>query len=88
MKTTSKEAYESIKPILNNLQCQILNIIKKYKKGCTGDQVLQFMSLKGFISSSSVTSRFSELERKGLIEYTAEKRKGRSKRNQRVMRAL
>jgi Mn-dependent DtxR family transcriptional regulator len=46
------------------------------------------MSMNGYISSSSVSSRFSELERKGLIEYTGETRKGRSKRNQRVMRVI
>jgi hypothetical protein len=86
--TTSKEAYISIQPVLGDLQTKVLDIISKYKKGCISDQVLQFMSLKGYISSSSVTGRFSELERKGLIEYTGEKRKGRSKRNQRVMRAV
>ena len=85
---TSKEAYTSIKPVLSNLQAQIYKIIGKYKRGCIYDQVLMQMSMNGYISSSSVSSRFSELERKGLIEYTDETRKGRSKRNQRVMRVI
>jgi len=85
---TSKEAYASIKPVMGSLQAQIYKIIGKYKRGCIYDQVLMQMSMNGYISSSSVSSRFSELERKGLIEYTDEKRKGRSKRNQRVMRVI
>lgn len=85
---TSKEAYISIQPVLGDLQTKVLSIIGKYKNGCIGDQVLKIMSMNGYISSSSVTGRFSELERKGLIEYTDEKRKGRSKRNQRVMRVI
>ncbi len=36
---------------------------------------------------SSITARFSALERKGLIYYLGDKRKGQSGRNQRVMRA-
>ena len=84
----SKKAYTSIKPILSNLQAQIYKIISKYKRGCIYDQVLMQMSMNGYISASSVSSRFSELERKGLIEYTTETRKGRSKRNQRVMRVI
>jgi hypothetical protein len=85
---TSTDAYKSIKPILGDLQAQIYKIIGKYKRGCIYDQVLMQMSMNGYISSSSVSSRFSELERKGLIEYTGETRKGRSKRNQRVMRVI
>ena len=85
---TSKEAYKSIEPILNNLQAKVFKIMCKYKKGCIADQVLMQISMNGFISSSSVSSRFIELERKGMIEYTDEKRKGRSKRNQRVMRVI
>lgn len=37
---------------------------------------------------SSITARFSALIRKGLVERTGEKRRGRSGRNQRVMVAV
>ena len=51
--------------------------------GCIQDDVLR--SLPDY-AYSTVTARFKSLCEKGLIEYTGEKRKGRSGRNQRVMR--
>lgn len=52
------------------------------KKGMTQDDVLQCLP---HLPYSSVTARFSGLERKGMIHRPGFKRKGRSGRNQLVM---
>lgn len=69
------------------LQEIVYLIISSYENGCILDQVLAKMTrLKGRISTSSVSSRFCELERAGLIEYNG-MRKGLSGKYQRVARA-
>lgn len=55
------------------------------QSGCIADDVLD--RFPGF-AYSSVTARFSALERKALISCGPDKRKGRSGRNQRVMRSI
>lgn len=52
--------------------------------GCIADDVLA--EFPGF-AYSSITARFSALERKGLITCGPDRRKGLSGRGQRVMRA-
>lgn len=53
------------------------------KDGCIQDDVLRTLPMYAY---STVTARFKALNEKGFIEYTGEKRKGKSGRNQRVMR--
>ena len=53
------------------------------RDGCIQDDVLRTLPMYAY---STVTARFKALHEKGFIEYTGEKRKGRSGRNQRVMR--
>jgi hypothetical protein len=52
-------------------------------KGCIADELLEMF--EGF-RYSSITARFSALERKGLITCGPDKRCGVSNRKQRVMR--
>lgn len=53
--------------------------------GCIADEVLD--EFPGY-AYSSITARFSALERKGLIACGPDRRKGRSGRGQRVMRSI
>lgn len=53
--------------------------------GCIADDMLDRFPGHAY---SSITARFSALERKGLISCGPDKRKGRSGRGQRVMRAI
>jgi hypothetical protein len=55
------------------------------RDGCIADDVLA--AFPGF-AYSSITARFSALERKQLISCGPDKRKGRSGRSQRVMRSI
>ena len=83
---TSIEAAESFEP--TKVQKMVLVAIKALGP-CIYNEVLDYCENKyGRMSSSTVSSRFNELEKKGLIEFTGEKRVGRSGRQQRVMRAI
>lgn len=86
--STSVEAAESIEP--NRLEKLVLYAIRSlgwnHEKGCISDEVIRYMaSHHGINRYSTVTARYAALYRKGLIDYTGEKRKGDSGRNQRVM---
>tara|TARA_R100000700_G_C3139513_1_gene121785 strand:+ start:310 stop:627 length:318 start_codon:yes stop_codon:yes gene_type:complete len=82
--STSIEAAESIEP--NKLESLVLNAITTFRNGCISDQVIKYMAqVHGIDRYSTVTARYAALYRKGLINYTGEKRKGESGRNQRVM---
>ena len=90
--STSVEAAESIEP--NKLESLVLDAISKLSFGgytdrscgCISDEVIQYMkAYHGIDRYSTVTARYAALYRKGLIDYTGEKRKGESGRNQRVM---
>ena len=85
--STSVEAAESIEP--NKLEALVLGAIRyyySYQRGCISDEVIQYMAKRHNIDRySTVTARYAALYRKGLIDYTGEKRKGESGRNQRVM---
>ena len=85
--STSVEAAESIEP--NKLESLVLNaitILSACHHGCISDQVIKYMAQVHNIDRySTVTARYAALYRKGLIDYTGEKRKGESGRNQRVM---
>ena len=85
--STSVEAAESIEP--NRLEKLVLNAITSLclsHGGCISDEVIRYMAKHhGIDRYSTVTARYAALYRKGLIDYTGEKRKGESGRNQRVM---
>ncbi len=69
------------------LEIIVLNAIKTFENGCISDDVRDYcLKHHGINSYSSVTARYKALEEKELIEYTGEKRKGVSGRNQRVMK--
>lgn len=77
---TSHEAAQSVDT--NRMEQIVYETIASFHAGCIADQVLEKLSMFPY---SSVTARFSALNRKGLIEYTGQTQKGRSGRNQRVM---
>jgi len=58
-------------------------------KGIISDEVRGKCKAEyGIEAYSSITARYKALKDKNLIEYTGDKRKGNSGRNQNVMRAL
>ena len=80
---TSIEAAESFEP--TKVQKMVLDAVKELQP-CIYIDVLDYCENKyGRMSSSTVSSRFNELEKKGLIAFTGEKLPGRSGRRQRVM---
>ncbi len=80
---TSIEAAESFEP--TKVQKMVLDAVKELQP-CIYIDVLDYCENKyGRMSSSTISSRFNELEKKGLIEFTGEKLPGRSGRQQRVM---
>ncbi len=60
-------------------------IAQRGQSGCIADDVLDQFPGHAY---SSITARFSALERKALISCGPDKRKGRSGRGQRVMRSI
>jgi len=82
--STSHAAAESVNT--THLEQLVYETIKGYGvKGCIADNVLGHYRDMPY---SSITARFSGLERKGFIVYPGEKRKGKSGRYQRVMVAV
>ena len=82
---TSKEAARSTDT--TRLERMVHEAIRSYgKDGCCAYQLLEHRFRD--LAYSSVTARFSALERKGLITCGPDKRKGPSGRSQRVMRAI
>ena len=80
---TSKEAAQSVD--VTKLEQIVLDVIKRYPNGCISQDV-EFVLPE--YRSSSITPRYNQLIKKGLIVDTGEKRPGFSGRNQRVMRAV
>jgi len=62
----------------------VLDAIKRFPNGCISDEVVAEFP---FFPYSSVTARFKGLYEKGHIEIIGV-RKGKSGRNQRIMRAI
>jgi hypothetical protein len=85
---TSKDAaYKVDTSRLENLVYNV--ILDSGNSGIISDDVRDICWKKhGVTSYSSITARYKALKEKKLIEYTGEKRKGKSGRNQNVMRAL
>lgn len=82
---TSKEAAQSLET--SRLERMVHEAIRSYgEQGCCAYQLLEHRFRD--LPYSSVTARFSALERKGLISCGPDKRKGPSGRSQRVMRSI
>lgn len=80
---TSRDAAQSVET--TRLERLVHHVIASFPNGCISSEVLaKFPNL----SYSSVTARFSALERKGLISCGPDRRKGDSGRSARVMRSL
>jgi len=78
---TSHQAAHSVDT--TRLESMVYEAIKKNPHGCIADEVLAMFP---GLPYSSVTARFKALIDKGYVEVIGV-RKGRSKKNQRVMRA-
>lgn len=65
------------------LEQMVYEAICSYPNGCISDQLLERFSSFPY---SSITARYRALLDKGFIEDTGERKPGRSKRMQRVMR--
>ena len=84
--STSYEAAQSIDP--TKMQKVVLECLRETGPAIYDEVLVWARSMYGIESSSSVSSRFNELQKKGLIELTGQKRKGRSGRQQREWRAI
>ena len=84
--STSYEAAKSIDP--SKMQKVVLECLRKTGPAIYDEVLVWARKMYGIQSSSSVSSRFNELQKKGLIELTGQKRKGRSGRQQREWRAI
>ena len=83
--STSYEAAKSINP--SKMQKSVLECLLENGPAIYDEVLVWAREMHGIESSSSVSSRFNELQKRGLIELTGEKRKGRSGRQQREWRA-
>jgi len=79
---TSYEAADSIDTTV--LERIVYDTIKKFPNGCINDEVLAL--LPGF-THQTISPRYAPLLRKGWIIDTGDRRKARSGRSQRVMKA-
>ncbi len=81
--TTSREAAQSLDS--TKLEELVYKTISSFKEGCIQDDVLAVLN---YLPYSSVTARFAALKRKGLISSTNGKRKGKSGKNQSIMKVI
>lgn len=80
---TSQEAAASVDTAC--WERRVLTCIAQFASGAIQDDILEQMEkLYGKLPYSTVTARFAALSSKGLIEYTGEKRRGKSGRPSRV----
>ena len=84
--STSYEAAKSIDP--SKMQTVVLECLREKGPAIYDEVLLWARRVYAIESSSSISSRFNELQKKGLIELTGEKRKGRSNRQQREWRIV
>jgi len=81
---TSREAAHTVDTTA--LERMVHRAIARHgRSGCIADDVLDQFPGHAY---SSITARFSALERKALISCGPDKRKGRSGRGQRIMRSI
>lgn len=79
---TSHAAAETIDT--TELERIVYEVIKQFPNGCIGDDVVRMLPQFGV---QTVSPRYAPLLRKGWIIDTGERRKARSGRSQRVMKA-
>jgi DNA-binding HxlR family transcriptional regulator len=80
---TSKQAAISLDP--TETETLVLEVIRLFPEGCIFDDILRELPT---IREGSISPRLKPLTKKGLIEETGELRKGKSGRNQRVLRCV
>ena len=80
---TSVEAAQSLDS--TKLEELVYKTISSFENGCIQDEVLDSLN---HLPYSSVTARFAALKRKGLISVDNGKRKGKSGKNQSVMKVI
>lgn len=80
---TSHEAADSIDT--TELERIVYDTIKMFPNGCIGDDVVKMLPQFGI---QTISPRYAPLIRKGWVVDTGEKRKARSGRSQRVMKAI
>lgn len=84
---TSLAAFASLS--IGPLKEKIFNFIESAgERGVISDDVFKYLKSEGGKNDSSVTTRFSELERAGLIYRAGDTRTGDSGRQQMVMRSI
>jgi hypothetical protein len=80
---TSVEAAKALDS--TKLEELVYNTISTFQEGCIQDDVLEVLN---YLPYSSVTARFAALKRKGLISVNNGKRKGKSGKNQSIMKVI
>lgn len=80
---TSIEAAEQVDS--TKLESMVYEVIAKHPNGCTSDEIMVHFPNHGV---QTISPRYAPLIRKGLIEDTGEKRKGKSGKSQRVLRVI
>jgi predicted ArsR family transcriptional regulator len=80
---TSEEAAASMAGSAPQLQRAVLTVLYRHPIGLTADQCAEYIG----VSVLSIRPRFSELQRKGLIEESGERRRNQSGRMANVYRA-
>lgn len=87
---TSLAAYRALTPGLGSIQARVLDFIEACgPDGCISEQILQdFVITKSKKDSGTVTTRVSELERKGLVFRAGDTRAASSGRQQMVVRHI
>lgn len=79
---TSHEAAESVDTTV--LERIVYDTIKMFPNGCIGDDIVRMLPQFGI---QTISPRYAPLIRKGWVVDTGERRKARSGRSQRVMKA-
>lgn len=84
---TTRAAFKTIGPMVGTLQEEVLQLLRSAgSAGLIGDEVRAKLLSLG-MKDGSLNTRYSELERKGLIFRNGETRRATSGRMQMVMRA-
>jgi hypothetical protein len=89
---TTLEAYKAVSAsgVISSMQEKVLSIVEAYgEDGCISEEVLASSVVPGtHINTGTITTRLSELERKGLIYRAGDTRNASSGRKQVVWRHI
>ena len=80
---TSHQAAASIDS--THLEMLVYEVIAKHPNGCTSDEIMAHFPSHGV---QTISPRYAPLIRKGFIEDSGERRKGKSGKSQRVLKAI